>query len=179
MRTHGTLVKWNPERGFGFLAVAAGGEQVFVHVSAFPRDGRPPQVGELVSFEIRSGADGRRKAEGVQRPGVRGAARKPEEKPKATPSSLLHAATIIAILAAVGAAAYSRWAPPEPVTGQALAPTPRVQALAAGQAFACDGRTQCSQMRSCAEAQFFLKNCPDTRMDGNNDGEPCEQQWCR
>ena len=44
--------------------------------------------------------------------------------------------------------------------------------------FKCDGRTHCSQMRSCAEAEFFLKNCPNTQMDGNNDGEPCEQQWC-
>jgi negative regulator of sigma E activity len=44
--------------------------------------------------------------------------------------------------------------------------------------FTCDGRTHCSQMRSCAEATFFLQNCPNTQMDGNNDGEPCEQQWC-
>ena len=43
----------------------------------------------------------------------------------------------------------------------------------------CDGRTYCSQMTSCAEATYFLKNCPGTKMDGNNDGVPCEQQWCR
>lgn len=48
---------------------------------------------------------------------------------------------------------------------------------AAGQ-FKCDGRTHCSQMRSCAEAEFFLRHCPNTKMDGNRDGEPCEQQWC-
>ncbi len=45
--------------------------------------------------------------------------------------------------------------------------------------FACDGRTYCSQMTSCAEANYFLKNCPGVKMDGNNDGVPCEQQWCR
>ena len=44
--------------------------------------------------------------------------------------------------------------------------------------FKCDGRTHCSQMTSCAEATFFLQHCPNTKMDGNNDGEPCEQQWC-
>ena len=44
--------------------------------------------------------------------------------------------------------------------------------------FNCDGRTYCSQMTSCAEATYFLKNCPDTKMDGDNDGVPCEQQWC-
>jgi len=44
--------------------------------------------------------------------------------------------------------------------------------------FSCDGRTHCSQMTSCEEAYFFLRNCPGVKMDGNNDGEPCEQQWC-
>ena len=45
--------------------------------------------------------------------------------------------------------------------------------------FRCDGRTYCSQMTSCAEATYFLRNCPNTKMDGNNDGIPCERQWCR
>ena len=45
--------------------------------------------------------------------------------------------------------------------------------------FKCDGRTYCSQMTSCAEATFFLENCPGTKMDGNNDGIPCERQWCK
>jgi hypothetical protein len=47
------------------------------------------------------------------------------------------------------------------------------------QQFSCDGRTHCSQMTSCAEATYFLRNCPNTKMDGNNDGVPCERQWCR
>lgn len=45
--------------------------------------------------------------------------------------------------------------------------------------FSCDGRKYCSQMTSCQEATYFLKNCPGVKMDGNNDGVPCEQQWCR
>lgn len=44
--------------------------------------------------------------------------------------------------------------------------------------FKCDGRTHCSQMNSCEEAIFFIQNCPNTKMDGNNDGIPCEKQWC-
>nr|WP_312989722.1 excalibur calcium-binding domain-containing protein [Comamonas koreensis] len=44
--------------------------------------------------------------------------------------------------------------------------------------FKCDGRTHCSQMTSCKEAKLFLKNCPDTKMDGDNDGVPCERQLC-
>ena len=45
--------------------------------------------------------------------------------------------------------------------------------------YKCDGRTYCSQMTSCEEATYFLRNCPGVKMDGNNDGVPCEQQWCR
>jgi hypothetical protein len=45
--------------------------------------------------------------------------------------------------------------------------------------FRCDGRTHCSHMTSCEEATFFLRNCPNVEMDGNNDGVPCERQWCR
>jgi len=40
--------------------------------------------------------------------------------------------------------------------------------------FHCDGRQYCSQMRSRAEAEFFLAHCPGTRMDGDHDGIPCE-----
>ena len=48
----------------------------------------------------------------------------------------------------------------------------------ASQQFSCDGRTHCSHMRSCEEAKYFIQNCPNTKMDGNNDGVPCERQWC-
>ncbi|MFO1420601.1 MAG: excalibur calcium-binding domain-containing protein [Candidatus Competibacteraceae bacterium] len=44
--------------------------------------------------------------------------------------------------------------------------------------FKCDGRIHCSQMTSCEEATFFLRNCPNVQMDGDNDGIPCERQWC-
>jgi hypothetical protein len=44
--------------------------------------------------------------------------------------------------------------------------------------FRCDGREHCSQMRSCAEAEFFLENCPGVKMDGDHDGRPCERGLC-
>lgn len=44
--------------------------------------------------------------------------------------------------------------------------------------FTCDGRTYCSQMTSCEEATWFINHCPGTKMDGDNDGVPCESQWC-
>ena len=45
--------------------------------------------------------------------------------------------------------------------------------------FICDGREYCSQMNSCEEATYFINNCPNTKMDGNHDGVPCERQWCQ
>ena len=42
------------------------------------------------------------------------------------------------------------------------------------QSFTCDGRQYCSQMHSRAEAEYFIKNCQNTKMDGDNDGIPCE-----
>jgi Excalibur calcium-binding domain len=42
----------------------------------------------------------------------------------------------------------------------------------------CDGRQHCSQMTSCEEATYFIRHCPNTKMDGDNDGVPCERQWC-
>ncbi len=44
--------------------------------------------------------------------------------------------------------------------------------------YTCDGRQHCSQMNSCEEAKFFINNCPNTKMDGDRDGVPCERQWC-
>lgn len=56
---------------------------------------------------------------------------------------------------------------------------PVLTSSASASSFTCDGRKHYSQMTSCAEATYFVQHCPNTKMDGNNDGIPCEQQWCR
>jgi hypothetical protein len=47
------------------------------------------------------------------------------------------------------------------------------------QNYQCDGRQHCSQMGSYEEAKYFIENCPNTKMDGDNDGIPCERQFGR
>lgn len=82
---------------------------------------------------------------------------------------------------------FTQIATPEPIATQdpvavektVAAPRPLVASEPVAQKFSCDGRTHCSQMTSCDEAMFFIKNCPNTQMDGNGDGVPCEKQWCR
>lgn len=44
--------------------------------------------------------------------------------------------------------------------------------------FQCEGKTRCSEMRSCEEARFYLQSCPGVKMDGDHDGEPCEKGPC-
>ena len=66
-----------------------------------------------------------------------------------------------------------------PVEGTVTIMSSRNSSKVATSSFRCDGRTYCSQMTSCEEATFFLQNCPNVKMDGNNDGVPCEKQWCR
>lgn len=79
-------------------------------------------------------------------------------------------------------------APAKPVTAPAATAETAVQAPpstlkppsspALASRFQCDGRTYCSQMTSCAEAKFFLANCPNVKMDGDKNGISCEKQWC-
>jgi endonuclease YncB( thermonuclease family) len=72
-------------------------------------------------------------------------------------------------------------APPVPAARPPAAPAavpPAQPPAAANAAWRCDGRTRCSQMRSCEEATFFLRNCPGVQMDGDGNGIPCESQFC-
>lgn len=61
-------------------------------------------------------------------------------------------------------------------------PAPGMEVERSTRTFQCDGRQYCSQMTSCEEAMYFLQNCPNVKMDGDNggrgDGIPCERQWC-
>jgi hypothetical protein len=89
----------------------------------------------------------------------------------------------VVILLALGGYGYSQYERRAHLE-VAESPAPRATAspgsgvAAPGAMYKCDGRTYCSQMTSCAEATYFLQNCPGTKMDGNNDGIPCEKQWC-
>ncbi len=95
---------------------------------------------------------------------------------------------VLLIVAALGWYGYTKYqgrikaehlVETEAKPGELPAATPPNFVYSNASAFKCDGRTHCSQMTSCAEATYFLKSCPGTKMDGNNDGIPCEKQWCK
>jgi len=86
---------------------------------------------------------------------------------------------VLAILAALAYWGYGKYKTQmaTQASGHYVQPPSANQAQSAS-GFKCDGRTHCSQMTSCAEATYFIQHCPNTKMDGNNDGVPCERQWC-
>jgi excalibur calcium-binding domain-containing protein len=93
---------------------------------------------------------------------------------------------VLAILAALGWYGYGKYKAAGDSTARTeLAPvvapskTQDVATQAVPSQFTCDGRTHCSAMTSCAEATYFIQHCPNTEMDGDHDGVPCETQWCR
>jgi hypothetical protein len=93
---------------------------------------------------------------------------------------------IYALLAFVGWNYYQKNIAPTEMEAQVELQTPQTfqppvtaltsptQPAQATSNFTCDGRQHCSQMRSRAEAEYFVRNCPNTKMDGDHDGEPCE-----
>jgi len=85
---------------------------------------------------------------------------------------------VVAVIAVVAWLGYSKYQARTSEDTSALVSTETPTREAVPASFTCDGRTHCSQMTSCAEATFFLNNCPNTKMDGDHDGIPCEQQWC-
>lgn len=177
MRIEGILAKWNDERGFGFITPAQGGSEIFVHISTFPRDGQRPRVSERLSFEIETDKNGKRRAINLvclDRQVRRATPQGKVSYRRENRSVFVRVVQLVIVIALVayGYAEYSRLASPE---SDAVA-QPVVQTTPA--VFQCDGRTHCSQMTSCAEATYFLKNCPNVTMDGDHDGVPCEQQWC-
>jgi cold shock CspA family protein len=197
-RFNGTLKKWNAERGFGFVAAEHGGQELFLHVSAMPRDGWIPVVGEPLSFEIELVKDGRKRAVRVRRPGVLVAAatskashaeqaRHQTRRPAQRATSSCAGIGFVALLLAAGLGWYAygqytnraealRAPPPQGLmSANPAAPKPQIQQQPA---FHCDGRQYCSQVTSCREAKLFLKNCPGMEMNGDGNGVPCEQQWC-
>jgi hypothetical protein len=93
--------------------------------------------------------------------------------------------TTIVVVVAIGLYAYPKWhrarlaAQPAASTEKAAAEEEdQPIAIERDERFRCDGRTRCSQFDSCEEATWFINNCPGMKMDGDNDGVPCEDHHC-
>jgi CspA family cold shock protein len=60
---NGTVKWFNSTKGFGFIAPATGGKDVFVHISAVERSGLTGLADDQkVTYDVESGRDGRESA---------------------------------------------------------------------------------------------------------------------
>ena len=204
----GVLVRWNDEKGFGFIQPEKNAAQdVFIHISVLKKMARKPIVGDSILFQTEVQNDGKRKAVIASIEGVAVVAA------SATPRSHSHVQsrnenfnfnnkdkahhhnsrkssfnTIIPLLIIVaivifGFKQYQEFNEAPAIDEVPVLTNEDIERMpiyeSATPSFQCEvGKTHCSHMSSCAEATFYIQNCPNTQMDGNGDGIPCERQWC-
>lgn len=204
----GVLVRWNDEKGFGFIQSDKNTDQdVFIHISVLKKMARKPKVGDSILYQMEVQNDGKRKAVIASIEGVAVLAASPISRQESRPhsrerynnkdknhqhssrTSAVNTIVPLLIIIAIGVFGFKKYQAfnEAPVVNEAPALTydeieqsPVYQEkIPATPQFQCEtGKTHCSHMRSCAEATFYINHCPNTQMDGNRDGIPCERQWC-
>ena len=193
----GLLKTWKTDKGFGFIKSDPLEHDTFIHISALKHMNRKPKVGDTIYFEVATQPDGKTKAINCRIEGV-AELKAPYQKHKQQPhriaksnfaSSFLGKVASISIIAVLGFVAvnkYNHYQSNEqfnnhtPVITNADLATfdeqyPKTVIPKNTHNFTCDGRQHCSQMNSREEAVFFINNCPNTKMDGDGDGDPCER----
>lgn len=185
MRQQGILKQWTPEKGFGFIRPDEGGKDIFIHISAFPKDGVNPRIGEKIRYEVSADHNGKPKAVHIERLDItpitsRAAIRNHSNKNRRLKTNIV--SLLIGILVVIGIVytVYGKYQRNQLANQSAVSiSTPaKVDPIpSASPQFSCDGRQHCSQMHSYEEAVYFIHHCPGTQMDGDNDGEPCESQF--
>ncbi|UJF21942.1 excalibur calcium-binding domain-containing protein [Shewanella sp. OMA3-2] len=205
----GTLVRWNSDKGFGFIKPETRGDtDVFIHISTLKHMARKPLVGDEILFHRENQPDGKVKAVKASIEGVAVIAgsssakvihtplsgpfnlpsnNKTHHSPRTSSGSIMGRIILVLVVLNLGIYGFNKYqdfnATPiitnEDVEQMQWAPTAQPRSIIPSSQFRCEaGKTHCSQMRSCAEATFYINNCPGTKMDGNGDGVPCERQFC-
>lgn len=67
---------------------------------------------------------------------------------------------------------------PAPSAPASSVPDPILMPRRSAAGFSCSGKVHCSEMVSCEEAKYYLRYCPNVKIDGDHDGVPCEKM-CR
>lgn len=190
MLYHGTISRWNDDKGYGFITQDNTKEELFFDLSDCPPDGLRPQVGFVIYFRRQQGANDKVSARQVQ---GKVFTAPPADSPPLPPLDYVPVTTVprrrnsrgyaivLLLLLTAGVAGYASYAGRSSAAPASVAiistPLPATTPAMATVSLRCDGRQHCSQMNSLQEAAYFLQHCPDTKMDGDNDGEPCESQF--
>jgi len=176
----GKLKRWNDDKGFGFITSDTG-KDIFIHVSALKWMERRPKVGDVLTFQIDTDHEGKEKAVNAKIEGVAEVRERPVRNnvKKRNKSNGLSAVLSFILVISIGSFAYNKFAALNPVHDEPTTSTYSHTAQGGnGNNYSCEGKVYCSEMTSCDEAEYYQRNCPGTKMDGDGDGIPCERQWC-
>jgi cold shock CspA family protein len=193
----GKLVRWIDDKGFGFIKPENGKDDIFIHISALRGMSRKPVIGDVIHYQISFDAKGKTRAVNAKIEGVSQAltltplehARKTTRSSAANERPYRNLTTraskpqkrfsLFPILIVIGAAifVYNKVSKEKTFINQIKTSTVETQPVEQKEQFQCQGKVWCSQMSSYEEAIFYLRNCPGTKMDGDGDGDPCEQQF--
>lgn len=190
MFVDGVVKNYNAERGFGFISVDGQKKEIFFHITDCPNRDVEPKQGERFKFRIVDD-QGKSKAQNIVRLDIQSEAERhtPQSRANARKNIIQRrnnkksssgsglGMTVIGLLVIVGLI-YMLYGKYQRVQ-LANQPVATIQQIAEPtnlnpNNYRCDGRVHCSQMNSREEARWFVRNCPGTKMDGNHDGEPCE-----
>ena len=192
----GQLKSWKDDKGFGFIQCNELKQDTFIHISSLKAMSRKPKIGDFIYFEVETQANGKSRAMNCRIEGVTAkATSKYKQKHNSGHKPRLHRNTsapkskffLLFMIIGIGAFSYQRLGlsptttpvqqtpnttiPSETLLNRAFSETD----TNTNSQFSCDGRQHCSQMTSRAEAVYFINHCPNTKMDGDRDGIPCER----
>jgi cold shock CspA family protein len=188
---NGTILKWDDQKGYGFIKPDSENSQIFVHITAFGIIVRRPVVGDRVYFDTIIEQGGKRSAKIARiiegeisnvvlkqrslpsRPARQNYGFAGVKTKKRTNNLALFILAVIVIIAGTGKIFNGSY--PHVSSPKNFAPTPAT--VQTGPEYKCEGKRRCSQMISAEEAKFYLDNCPHDGMDGDGDGIPCEKQF--
>jgi len=175
----GQLKRWDDGKGFGFITPENGQSDVFIHISSLKKINRRPVIGDVVHFRIETDGNGKKRAVNATIEGATLAqARVQKNKVKTKNNKIGSQLFSIVLVVIIGVFVFNKIKENNETSVLERKPRSSAPNNEKTNKFTCSGKTYCSEMSSCEEAWFYQNNCPGTKMDGDNDGIPCESQWC-
>ena len=182
MELKGKLVRWNEERGFGFIKSDSFNKDIFIHISALKTMARKPRINDVIYFELVTGKDSRKKAVNAR---IDGVSIRINNYTRSKDSEILTQVFFVILFIVAGSLVIFTISPFVSKTYNEIFAEEEISdkyneiiAEEDFTGFSCQGKQYCNEMTSCKEARFYLKYCPDVKIDGDHDGVPCERQWC-
>jgi len=149
---------------------------------------RRPVVGDIIYFQVEHGEDGKARAKSARINGLAKTSRKTRTKKDRSGYLFVFGFWVVVLVVILisflvyykGVLVYYKGVEEEDFTEYSVEEENFTGYSVEEEDFTgykCEGKQHCSQM-TCKEARFYVKNCPDVKIDGDFDGIPCEQQ-CR